>query len=85
VTFDRVVVAGSKCEAVLQDEGGDAEVVEPLRDLSALDIVHQLAVAAARTDDGGRPRGLLAGREVDRDRGVVDVGDLVVAARLPAV
>src|SRR5262249_9678339 len=67
-----VVVA--RPEAVFQDEGGDAALVEPVGDVDALVAHRQAAVAAAGADDDAGARGLLGSRQVDGQRRLVGVG-----------
>jgi hypothetical protein len=52
-------VSATSRQAVLEDEPGDAALVEPLGDAVAFGADHQAAVAAARADDDGGTVGLV--------------------------
>src|SRR5262249_18246504 len=64
-----MAVTGAK--PVVQDEGGDAAVVEPLRDLLALVIEGEAAVAAAGDDDDGGGSAFALGRQIEVEAGPV--------------
>src|ERR1043165_3999028 len=61
----RVVV--TRAEPVLEDEGRDADCVQPLGDGPAL-VVCEVRVSAAGADDDRRARRLLLRRQVGRER-----------------
>ena len=71
VLIGAVLVPG---DAVLEDDPGDAEGIEPSRDFGAFLVVGEDAVTAARADDD-RWGGLLGvGRHVDGEGRLGDVG-----------
>src|SRR5262249_40425875 len=78
-----VVVVGCARKAVFENEGMNADAVEPFSDVGALRAPDELLVAASRRDDD-RGAGCLSGRgKVDFNRRVVDIADRVDAlARL---
>ena len=61
-------------EAVLQHEGGDAVVAEPLRQRVALVAQAEFGVAAARAEDDGGPGRSAGVGEVRRERRIVRTG-----------
>ena len=65
VALHGVVGIGGAGEAVLEDEGGDAKVVEPVGDLPTFFVDDELGMASAGCDDDGRAIGFVLGREED--------------------
>src|SRR6478736_1169421 len=63
----RMVIARAK--PVLEHEARDAARRQPARDLEALVIHREVAIAAAWTDDDAGAGGLALGWQVDRQRG----------------
>src|SRR6185437_13982337 len=66
---------GTARHTVFQDDAGDANRVEPLRNLGAFEIPGEYVVAAARTDHDRRAGVFLLGGTIDGERRLADVAD----------
>src|SRR5262249_47188219 len=70
-------VAGPAWAAVLEDDPGDPDRVQPGRDLFALNVPAEIVVTAAGTDQHGDAGVLVLRRWEHRQRRLADVGDPV--------
>src|SRR5262249_18857475 len=61
--------------AVLEDDPGHAQRIQPRRHLFAFQFPIQVPISAARTNDDGRAAILLLRGPIDRDAGFRNVGD----------
>src|SRR5581483_6455419 len=69
--LDRRGVMILGCQAVLQNDAGDTNRIEPSGDLIAFMIHRQGAIASTRTNNDGSSRVLVGRRKIDADGGRV--------------